>query len=51
MNKDPWEEKRSAILKEIEVEKQKKQRICIHKRIPLTLSTYVCILCEKVFYR
>ncbi len=45
---DPIEKIRQDFLNKLKEDKEKKQRLCIHKWFYLTKKIMVCTLCEKV---
>jgi hypothetical protein len=45
---DPIEKIRQDFLNKIKEDKEKKQRLCIHKWFHLSKTVSVCLHCEKV---
>ena len=45
---DTLEVFRTSTLMGFQHEKEKKQRMCLHKWFSLTISCKVCLLCQKV---
>ncbi len=45
---DPIDKIRNDFLSKLKEDKEKKQRVCIHKWFHLSKRIAVCLLCEKV---